>query len=116
METPSEGGSIAGLHFVDNDANVDSRTAVWGETHLIPPKAMDFYRSENPTGQFCLRPEFKCFWNSRCSPSIKLFLWKICIGKVPVRGLLSRWSAMPSDCVRCPGILETADHQMKKRK
>lgn len=43
---------------------------------------------------------------------MKTFLWKACIGKLPVRGLLSRWSAIPAHCSRCPGELETIDHAL----
>lgn len=51
-------------------------------------------------------------WKSKCSPSIKIFMWKMCIGKLPVRAGLGSWSSSPSDCTCCPGVLESMDHAL----
>lgn len=95
---------------VDEDSGVP--VTVWGEAHLIAPRVKDFYSPEDELDSFNFRHEYSRIWKSKCSPSMKTFQRKVCIGKLPVRALLSRWSAIPGDCARCPGVLETLDHAL----
>lgn len=87
----------------------------WGDSFLVNPRVKDFYLNELENDPLMhtaanFRPELLCFWKSKCSPTLKLFLWRICIGRVPVRAVLSRWLNIPDDCPRCPSILESLDH------
>lgn len=109
-------GNISINDNVNDNVNVSHRgpslTAVWGDALLTSPRVLDFYATEESTDHYSPRPEFSRIWKSKCSPTMKIFLWKLCIGKLPVRGLLSRRCSISGDCARCPGVLESIDHAL----
>lgn len=99
-----------GIAIIADEGDGSSITTVWSEACLISPRVKDFYTTDEDLDSFSLTPEYCRIWKSRCSPSMKIFLWKICIGKLPVRARISRWLAIPGDCSKCHGTLETMDH------
>lgn len=95
-----------GLAVVTNHTD-NSLVTVWSDAYLTGETFLC-----GRVGPASFHPEFNCIWKSKCSPTMNTFLWRICIGKLPVRALLSRWSNIPGDCSCCPGSLETIDHAL----
>lgn len=104
------GRNLAGLVAeISIDPELNKDVTVWGEEYLVKPRVKHFYAamsSPTPNREY----HFDRIWKIQAPPTVKIFIWKACIGKLPTGEFVAQFGIRDGYCPRCPGILESADH------